>query len=67
MATNLLTIKDVSRELSLTTRSVYKLTKEGKIPVVRLGDGENSPIRIRREDLDAWVESRVTRPEEPAA
>jgi excisionase family DNA binding protein len=67
MGNTLLTIKEVSRELSLSTRTVHKLIKSNEIPAVKLGESNNSPVRIRRGELDAWLRSKTTTPEEPVA
>ena len=67
MGNKLLKIKAVSRKLDCSTRTVYKLVKAGRLPVIRLGEGPKAPIRIADEAVDAWLKSNTTQPEEPAA
>jgi len=51
----LLTVDEVATILRVSKRTAYDLVKS-EIPVIRWGGAENSPIRVRRDDLDAWIE-----------
>lgn len=53
--TLLLTVAEVERELRLGRTRVYQLLRAGEIPSIRLG---NRAIRVTREDLRRWIESR---------
>ncbi len=46
-----LTVKDVAARLRVCTATVYKILNRGELPFVRV----IASIRIRREDLDAWL------------
>lgn len=49
----LLTIKDVTEKLNISRYTVYQLTKEGKLPVVKLRDC----VRYKPEDVEKLLES----------
>lgn len=51
----LLTVAEVERELRLGRTRVYQLLRAGQIPHVRVGE---RAIRVTREDLHRWIESR---------
>ena len=50
----LLTLKQVSSFLGVSTRQVYRLIAEGKIPVLKVG--KRSP-RVRPSDIEKYLES----------
>lgn len=50
----LLTAKDVTAELGISDKTIYRLAKEGRIPYVRI----QSNLRFRRSDLDEWLASK---------
>lgn len=52
----LLTVRDVAHRLQLSIASVYVMIRQGALIAHRLG-GRNGAIRIRPEDLDAFLES----------
>ena len=56
--TSLLNIKDVRERLGLGQGATYGLIASGSIPSLRVGMGNRS-IRVREEDLDRWIRSRV--------
>jgi len=64
---SLLTRQDVARILKVTTRSVDRFIREHGLPVIRIGpkkekwgNGRGHTVRIRRADLERWLDSRST-------
>lgn len=57
---NWMTVGEVAEELKLKPNQVYKLIKESKIPATRITP---RTIRVSRDDLYAWLESRKNTPE----
>ena len=56
----LLSIGETSHLLNLCEKTVWNhAAPRGTLPVVRIG----SRLLFRRADIDAWIESRVVRPE----
>jgi excisionase family DNA binding protein len=53
----LLTFTDAARELGLSLSSVHRLVRSGILPAVRVDTGHGQTRRIRRSDLDAYVDS----------
>ena len=51
----LLTVRDVELELQLGRTRTYQLLRSGEIPSVRVGERS---IRVTREDLYRWIESK---------
>ena len=49
---DLLTTDEVLGYLKVTSRTIYRLIRIGKLPAVRIG----RQWRIRRVDLDQWLE-----------
>lgn len=47
----MLTIRDLSKFLRLTEQSIYRLTREGKIPYYKVGGS----IRFRKSEIDAYL------------
>ncbi len=62
----LLTVKQAAERLSLNPATVYALCASRKLPHARIGVGRGT-IRIREEDLDAFLERATVRPGPPAA
>ena len=56
----LLTIEDAAEYLGLSTKTIRRRIAMREIPFVNLGP---RVIRFRREDLEAYVESRIQRPQ----
>ena len=52
----IMTVKDVAEYLRMSEAKVYKLVKEGVLPVVRIG----KTWRFRKDLLDAWLEQSST-------
>lgn len=53
----LLTAREVSENLALTTETVLAWVRSGKLPAFRLPSGQ---LRFRQAELDAWLEQRST-------
>lgn len=54
----MLTIGDAARILQCSKSTVRERIRNQGLPTVRLGDSPKAPIRIRRADLDRWVDDR---------
>jgi excisionase family DNA binding protein len=54
------TVEEAAEYLCVSKRTIYKLTKEGRLPAFRIGQERHR--RFRKEDLD-----KVPRPGEEAA
>ena len=52
----LLTVAELAAEWRLSSRMIYKLIREARLPVVRFGT--RGGVRIRREDALAYFRSR---------
>ncbi len=50
-----MTVSEVASELKLKPNQVYKLIKESEIPATHI---TQRTIRVNRDDLYAWLESR---------
>lgn len=56
----LLTVAEVAAELRVSTMTVYRLVQAGELPAFRIGKN----YRIKREDLDAYLEAGAVRADE---
>jgi excisionase family DNA binding protein len=54
----LLTVKDVARQVQVDTRTVHRWIGSGELPAIDIGRG----YRIKQEDLDAFLEKRRKHP-----
>ncbi len=54
-----LTIEQVADWLQVSTNTIRRYIEDGSLPAVNLG---GRAIRIRRQDLDAWLEKRRVEP-----
>ena len=52
-----LTTEEVLAYLKVTSRTIYRLIRIGELPAVRIG----RQWRIRRTDLDSWLNRRRSR------
>jgi len=52
----IMTVRDVAEYLRMSEAKVYKLAKEGALPVVRIG----KTWRFRKDLLDDWLEQSST-------
>lgn len=57
----LLTVREAARRLEVSAATVYALCAERKLAHLRVGTGRGT-IRIRVEDLVAFVENRKVQP-----
>jgi excisionase family DNA binding protein len=57
MRTPLLTAREVSDVLGVSTETVLRWTRRGELPAIRLPSGQ---IRFRESDLEGWIEERAT-------
>ena len=56
MSYTLLTRKQVEEKVQLTTSSIYRLMRAGKLPTpIRIGE---NAVRWRSDELSEWIESR---------
>jgi excisionase family DNA binding protein len=58
----LLTVAEVADMLRVSTMTVYRLIRTGELPAVRVGRS----YRVKRADLDAYLEAQVVEPEQAA-
>lgn len=56
-STALLTAAQVAERLGLPRQHVWKLARDGAIPVVRISP---RTIRFHPDDLDLWIDRRTT-------
>ncbi len=57
MTDRLLTAREVSDLLGVSTETVLRWTRAGKLPAVKLPSGA---VRFRQDELDAWTVERAT-------
>ena len=56
MTYDLLTRKQVEEKVQLTTSSIYRLMRAGKLPApIRIGE---SAVRWRSDELQTWLDER---------
>ncbi|MBW3562364.1 MAG: helix-turn-helix domain-containing protein [Actinobacteria bacterium] len=58
----LLTVAEVAELLRVSTMTVYRLIRSGELPAVRVGRN----YRVRRGDLDSYLQEQVVEPEQRA-
>lgn len=58
MSNRLLTSGEVADQLRVSTMTVYRLIRRGQLPAVRVGRN----YRVRREDLDEFLDAQVVQP-----
>lgn len=52
-----MTLREVAQYLGLHVMTVYKLTREGRVPAAKIG----GQWRFKRNVLDEWLESQMHR------
>ena len=55
----LLTVEEVASHLSMPLSTIRKWIAKRKLPVVKLGNGKRSIVRVKKTDLESWVEKQV--------
>lgn len=58
----LIDVPEAASRLGIAPKTIYKWIEQGRLPFVRIG----RLIRLREEDLEAWVCARVHDGREPA-
>jgi excisionase family DNA binding protein len=53
----LLSARQVAEQLGVSTETILRWVRAGKIPAVRLPSGQ---VRFRDDALDGWIEERAT-------
>jgi len=61
----MLTAELAADALAISVRTLRRWTADGRLPVIRLGDFDQSPIRYRRADLVALKETMRQSPPTP--
>jgi excisionase family DNA binding protein len=51
----IMTLREVAKYLGLHAMTVYKLTREGRVPAAKIG----GQWRFKRDVLDEWLESQM--------
>ena len=51
----IMTLREVAQYLGLHVMTVYKLTREGRVPAAKIG----GQWRFKRDVLDHWLESQM--------
>lgn len=62
MMRDLLTVAEVAEMLRVSTMTVYRLIRTGQLPAVRVGRS----YRVRRGDLESYLEEQTVRPDSVA-
>ncbi|CCQ15929.1 putative uncharacterized protein [Rhodococcus sp. AW25M09] len=57
MSNSYLSISQVADELGLGTTTVRGYIAAGQLKASKLGGGKTSPIRVKRSDLEAFVDA----------
>ena len=60
MSDRLLTARQVSELLGVTTETVLRWTRQGELPAVRLPGTARGWLRYRPVDIDAWIAEHET-------
>lgn len=56
-AEQIMTLREVAQYLGLHVMTVYKLTREGRVPAAKIG----GQWRFKRDVLDQWLETQMHR------
>jgi excisionase family DNA binding protein len=54
----LLTVKQTAVRLGYSESTVRRWIAGGQLPALRLGEGEQSPLRVSNAELEEWLEER---------
>lgn len=47
--------REAAKSLGISPRHLWQLTKDGRIPCVRIGDGKRKTVLYSVADLQAWL------------
>jgi excisionase family DNA binding protein len=61
---DMLTIEEVAEHLSIPLSTVRKWVAQRRLPVVKLGNSRKALVRVRKQDLETWVEKQIDVKEE---
>lgn len=53
---NVMTVADVARYLDITEYTIYKMTRNGKIPLKKLENGKR--VYFLRDEIDEWIKQQ---------
>ena len=53
---NVMTVAEVARYLDITEYTVYKMTRNGKIPFKKLENGKR--VYFLRDEIDEWIKQQ---------
>lgn len=53
---NVMTVADVARYLDITEYTVYKMTRNGKIPFKKIENGKR--VYFLRDEIDEWIKQQ---------
>ena len=53
--TQIMTLREVAKYLGLHVMTVYKLTREGRVPAAKIG----GQWRFKRDILDEWLDAQM--------
>ena len=51
----LLTVRQVADELSVSPKTVYRSSKHGDLPALKIGGA----VRFRQSDIELWVDRQI--------
>jgi excisionase family DNA binding protein len=57
----ILTGQEARKFLKISRSTLWKLTRERKIPAYRVGNGKTSNLRYKKSELMAWLDSNRVR------
>lgn len=57
IGSQIMTLREVAKYLGLHVMTVYKLTREGRVPAAKIG----GQWRFKRDVLDSWLEAQMRR------
>jgi len=61
MSEILISIPEAARRFQCSRSKLYRMISEGLIPIVKLGQGRSSAVRIRLADLEEFAAGRAER------
>ena len=59
MLDSLLSVKEASKALAISSSTVYRLVEQGRIPFIKMN---GLGLRFRRDDLDEWLQGGTFKP-----